>query len=311
MRLVFAGSPDVAVPTLKALHGAGHEVALVITQPDAKGRRGGELHPTAVSVAARELGLDVFTPARASDPEAVARVRAVDADIAAVVAYGQILKPDLLGAVRGGWVNLHFSLLPAWRGAAPVQRALMAGDDFTGASTFVLEEGLDTGPVIGTLTEEIRATDTAGDLLARLGDAGAQLMIASLEAMVAGRALPIPQSADGVSLAPKLTRADALVNWELPALAVDRRIRACTPAPGGWSTLPDGTTVRLGPVRIRPSLPPTVPGQLSFTDGEVRVGTGTSPVALTTVQPAGKRESDAAAWWRGARLPEGAQLGEA
>lgn len=311
MRLIFAGTPEIAVPTLAALEDAGHDIVAVLTQPDAPGRRGRTLHPSPVKVHALERGLDVWTPEKASAPEVVERVRALDVDAAAVVAYGQILRPRLLEAVRLAWVNLHFSVLPAWRGAAPVQRAIMAGDDVTGATTFMLERGLDTGPVIGTLTERIRATDTAGTLLDRLGVLGAPLMVDSLAALDAGTAGPLAQPEDGVSYADKLTREDAYVRWDLAAHVVDRRIRGCTPAPGAWTTLPDGSVAKLGPVSPRPQRARTVPGQLREEAGEVLVGTGTEPVALGWIAPAGKKPMPAADWWRGARLGEGAQLGEA
>jgi methionyl-tRNA formyltransferase len=311
MRLVFAGSPDVAVPSLEALHRAGHDIALVITQPDARGKRGSELHPTPVRVAAEAMGLEVMTPAKASAPEVVERVAGVQADAGAIVAYGQILRPALLEAVRIGWVNLHFSVLPAWRGAAPVQRAIMAGDDITGASTFLLDEGMDTGPIIGVLTERIRRTDTAGDLLSRLSVAGAELMVASLAALEDGSAAPVAQPEDGVSYAAKLSREDAYVRWELPAHAVDRQIRGCTPAPGAWTSLPDGTASRLGVVLPRAAASPLAPGHMRFDGSEVLVGTGSHPVALTTIQPAGRVPLDAPSWWRGARWSEGAALGEA
>ncbi len=310
MRVVFAGTPHVAVPTLQAIVDAGHEVTAVLTQPDAPGRRGRQLIPSPIKVAAEELGLTVLTPERASSPEVVEQIKALDADVAAVVAYGQILRPDLLAATRHGWVNLHFSVLPAWRGAAPVQRAIMAGDDLTGASTFLLDEGVDTGPVIGTLTEPIRATDTAGELLERLAGLGAPLMVNSLEALVAGYAAPIPQSTDGVSHAPKITREDAYVVWDRPAHIVDRQIRGVTPAPGAWTTLPDASVAKLGPV-TPVDAPASVPGQLRLDGERVLVGTGTTPVALSWIAPAGRKAMDAAAWWRGARLGESAQLGEA
>ena len=310
MRLLFAGTPDIAVPTLQALEDAGHEVVAVLTQPDAPGKRGRTLHPSPVKEHARARGLDVWTPERASAPEVVERVRSLNIDAAAVVAYGQILRPALLDAVRLAWVNLHFSVLPAWRGAAPVQRALMAGDDVTGASTFVIERGLDTGPVIGVLTERIRVTDTAGTLLDRLAQAGALLMVQSLEALDSGAAVPRPQEADGVSYAHKLSRDDAYVRWDLAAHVIDRGVRGCTPAPGAWTTLPDGSVAKLGPVSPRPQLRPIAPGQLREEAGEVLVGTGTDPVALGWIAPAGKKPMDAAAWWRGARLGESAQLGE-
>ncbi|WP_062295617.1 methionyl-tRNA formyltransferase [Demequina maris] len=311
MRLIFAGTPEIAVPTLAALEGAGHEIVAVLTQPDARGKRGRTLHPSPVKAYALERGLDVWTPEKASAPEVVERIQALEVDAAAVVAYGQILRPALLAAVRLAWVNLHFSVLPTWRGAAPVQRAIMAGDDVTGASTFVIEKGLDTGPVIGTLTERIRATDTAGDLLERLAQLGAPLMVQSLEALDSGIARPAPQSEDDISYAHKLTREDAYVRWDLAAHVVDRRIRGCTPAPGAWTTLPDGSVAKLGPVSPRLQRSRTAPGQVRFEEGEVLVGTGTEPVALGWIAPAGKRPMDAAAWWRGARLGESAQLGEA
>lgn len=309
MRVVFAGTPQVAVPTLRAIVAAGHEVVAVITQPDAPGKRRSTPLPSPVSVAARELELPILTPARASDDETVAAIAALDADVAAVVAFGQILSPALLSATRLGWVNLHFSVLPAWRGAAPVQRAILAGDDITGASTFVIEEGLDTGPVIGTLTERIRATDTTGDLLERLAVAGAPLLVQSIEALVNGMAHPIPQADDGVSYAHKITREDALISWERPAHIVDRQIRAVTPAPGAWTTLPDGTVAKIGPVRPRTGAP--LAAGFLRAEGEVLVGTGSDPVALTWIAPAGKRAMDARDWWRGARLGEAAALGEA
>ncbi|WP_062133705.1 methionyl-tRNA formyltransferase [Demequina aestuarii] len=310
MRLIFAGTPHIAVPSLEALADR-HEIVAVITQPDARGKRGRDLHPSPVKAYAQERGWPVLTPPRASDPDFMAQIAALDADIAAVVAYGQILRKDLLGATRLGWVNLHFSLLPAWRGAAPVQRSLMAGDEITGVSAFVLDEGMDTGPVIGSMSERVRRDDTAGILLARLAEAGAPLLVQAIDAFGTGQATPIPQVEDGVSHAPKLTRDDASVRWDRPAHVVDRQIRGCTPAPGAWTTLPDGTAMKLGPVRERADLPPTVPGQVAEHDGAVIVGTGGDPVQLGWVQPAGKGQVEADAWWRGARLGDAAVLGDA
>lgn len=310
MRLVFAGTPEIAVPTLNALADAGHEIVAVLTRPDAAGRRGTALHPSPVKVASLARGLEVLTPSRAFDPDVVARITELGADAAAVVAYGQILRPALLGATRLGWVNLHFSVLPAWRGAAPVQRAIMAGDDYTGASTFLIEEGLDTGPVIGALTERIRPTDTAGELLERLAHAGAPLMVGSLEALESGAANPVAQGEDGVSYAHKLTREDAYVDWNLPAHFVDRIVRGVTPAPGAWTTLPDGTVAKVGPVSQRSDHGPLAPGHVRL-GPEVFVGTGTVPVALSWIAPAGKRAMEATSWANGARLTEPAVLGEA
>ena len=309
MRLIFAGTPQIAVPSLDAL-AAHHDIVAVVTQPDARGRRGRDLHPSPVKAHALEHEWPVHTPQRASDPEFIEQMAALDADAAAVVAYGQILRPELLEATRTGWVNLHFSLLPAWRGAAPVQRSIMAGDEITGASAFLLDAGMDTGPVIGTVTERVRAADTAGSLLDRLADLGAPLLVQALEALVSGDAAPAPQPADGVSHAAKLTRDDAYVRWDRPAHVVDRQIRGCTPAPGAWTTLPDASPLKVGPVRPRGDLPATVPGQLAEHDGAITVGTGGDPVELSWVQPAGKPRTEASAWWRGARLPSPSLLGE-
>lgn len=250
-----------------------------------------------------------MTPERASAKETVERIGALKADVAAVVAYGQILRPRLIESVTHGWVNLHFSLLPAWRGAAPVQRAIEAGDDVTGASTFLIEQGLDTGPIIGQLTETIRPRDTAGDLLDRLSVAGAPLLRDSIEALVNGTARPVEQERDGVSHAAKLSRDDAVVRWDLPAHVIDRRIRACTPAPGAWTVLPDGTPARIGPVDVVDA-PSTTPGLIVASGKDVLVGTGGKPVRLSWIQPAGKKQLIAADWLRGARPTAGALLGE-
>ncbi len=309
MRLIFAGTPDIAVPSLKAL-AERHEIVAVVTQPDARGKRGRDLHPSPVKAYASEQGWPILTPERASDPAFIAQIADLDADVAAVVAYGQILRRDLLDATRLGWINLHFSLLPAWRGAAPVQRSIMAGDEITGASAFLLDEGMDTGPVIGTMSERIRQDDTSGSLLERLATAGAPLLVQAIEALGASQASPLPQPEDGVSHAAKLSRDDAYVRWDRPAHVVDRQIRGCTPAPGAWTILPDGSPMKLGPVSVREDLPATVPGQVAVHDGAVTVGTGSNPVALDWVQPAGKGRVDAAAWWRGARLGDTAVLGD-
>ena len=223
-----------------------------------------------------------------------------------------------------GWVNLHFSLLPAWRGAAPVQRALMAGDDVTGATTFVLEEGLDTGPVLGTLTETVRPDDTAGTLLDRLAHAGAGLLVATMDGLADGSLHAVPQPADGVSLAPKLSTEEARVRWGLPAHVVDRHVRGCTPAPGAWTTF-RGERLKVGPVRFpRTGEPPhgarpsgvmaardavsLEPGELQRHQARVLVGTGSLPVELGEVRPHGKKPMAAADWARGVRIAPGERL---
>lgn len=308
MRLLFAGTPDVAVPTLDALVASPHDVVAVLTRADARAGRGRRLVPSPVRVRAEELGIEVIT-GRPGDPQVLERLRELEPDCAAVVAYGELLRPEALAIPRIGWVNLHFSILPAWRGAAPVQRALMAGDEVTGATTFLIDEGLDTGPVLGTLTETIRARDTSGELLGRLATAGAPLMVATMDALEAGQLGPVPQPADGVSHAAKLVPADAEVDWQVPALAIDRLVRACTPAPGAWTTLPDGERLGLGPVRLDPETTDLAPGEVRVTRREVLVGTATCAVRLGDVVPVGKKMMDAADWARGARLDAETVLG--
>ena len=309
--MVFAGTPEVAVPSLTALLGSSHEVAAVVTRPDARSGRGRRLRPSPVRVVAEEAGVEVLTPTTARDPGLLERLTALQPDACAVVAYGALVPPPLLALPLHGWVNLHFSLLPAWRGAAPVQHAIIAGDEVTGATTFLLEEGLDTGPVLGTLTEAIRPTDTAGELLDRLSRVGAGLLVATLDGLEAGALRARPQPADGVSLAPKLTVEDARVDWGRPGYAVDRLVRGCTPAPGAWTTFRDAR-LRLGPVRPvtdadgdAGSVPP---GTLLVERSRVLVGTGSGPVELGEVRPEGRRPMPAADWARGVRPEPGERL---
>jgi methionyl-tRNA formyltransferase len=309
MRLLFAGTPTVALPSLDALLTSRHEVVAVLTRPDARAGRGRALTPSPVKERALEAGIEVLTPTTLRDPEVEERLAAIAPDAAPVVAYGNLVPPAVLDLPRHGWVNLHFSVLPAWRGAAPVQHAIIAGDEVTGASTFRLEAGLDTGPVYGTLTETIRPTDTAGDLLGRLADAGSGLLVRTLDALEEGILTPVPQPGDGISVAPRLSTDDARVRWQHPAMAVDRRIRGCTPAPGAWTTLPDGSRLGLGPVRPAPEVTELAPGEVRIGRGEVLVGTGTHAVRLGEVRPAGKKAMAAADWARGARLPESTVLG--
>jgi methionyl-tRNA formyltransferase len=301
MRLVFAGTPAVALPALDAIAASSHELLAVVTRPDAPAGRGRHLVRSPAGAWADEHGVEVLTPAKPREPEFQERLRGLAPDCVPVVAYGALVPPSALEIPRHGWVNLHFSLLPAWRGAAPVQHAILHGDEITGASVFQLEAGLDTGPVYGTLTDEIRPTDTAGDLLERLAESGARLLVAVLDAIEAGTARAQPQPADGVSLAPKLTVEDAMVRWDEPAFAVDRRIRACTPAPGAWTTF-RADRVKLGPVRPVANGPALKPGDLLVDRSGVLVGTATTPVALGEVRAAGKRAMPAADWARGVRV---------
>jgi methionyl-tRNA formyltransferase len=296
MRVLFAGTPAVAVPSLDALVGAGFDVVAVLTRPDAPIGRKRVLTPSPVAARAAELGIEVIHAARVDDA-VTAQIAAAKPDVAAIVAYGGLIPRAALDVPPHGWINLHFSLLPAWRGAAPVQRAVIAGDDVTGAVTFLLEEGLDTGPVFGTLTESVGTDDTAGALLERLSHSGAVLLTQTLSAVKAGKAAPQPQVGD-VSLAPKLTIDDGRLDWKQPALAIGRRARGVTPEPGAWTTL-EGQRVKLEPVRLRPAGPALAPGAV-FLDGKnVLVGTGSHAVELTRIQPSGKKMMAAADWARG------------
>ena len=307
MRLLFAGTPDAAVPSLQALLDSAHDVVAVLTRPDAPVGRGRRLVASPVASLAREAGIQTLTPVRPSDPSFLARLGELQVDCAPVVAYGGLVPRQALDVPTHGWVNLHFSLLPAWRGAAPVQHALLAGDDITGASTFRLEEGLDTGPVYGTVTEVVRPDDTSGDLLVRLSRSGAALLLATLDGIASGQVVPEPQPAEGVSHAPKLTVQDARVDFSAPAQRVDRLVRACTPAPGAWTSF-RGERLKLAPVRLLGpdehvgGERPLGPGQIAVTRRDVRVGTATTPVVLGEVQPAGKRRMTATDWARGVRV---------
>jgi methionyl-tRNA formyltransferase len=301
VRLVFAGTPEVAAVSLAALLDSTHEVVAVITRPDAAAGRGRRPAPSAVSVLAAQRGLPVLTPARASDPEVTVRLTELAPDCAAVVAYGNLIPPDWLTVPRHGWVNLHFSLLPAWRGAAPVQRAVMAGDEVTGATTFRLEATLDTGPVFGVITEPIGDHDTSGEVLDRLAVSGARLLVATLDGIQRGDLHPEPQRLDGVSYAPKLSTDDAQVEWGFPAVHLDRLVRACTPAPGAWTWF-RGERLKIGPVRQRPDLAHQAAGVIEVRADAVLVGSASHPLALGWVQAPGRRSVAATDWARGARL---------
>jgi len=311
MRLVFAGTPQAAVPSLDALLASRHTVAAVVTRPDAPAGRGRLLATSPVAQRAAQAGIEVLQPRRPTEPEFAARLSQIAPDCCPTTAYGALIGDAVLGIPASGWVNLHFSLLPAWRGAAPVQHAILHGDEITGATTFLLVSELDAGPVFGVVTEPIRARDTAGDLLGRLSSSGAGLLVATLDGIESGEIEARPQPADAVSYAPKLGRGDARVNWKLPAVAIDRQVRACTPAPGAW-TLLDETSLKVGPVTPLSSVDrDALDGELGAGElgaGEVKilrdgvvVGTGTAPVRLGDVQPAGKRAMPAADWARGLR----------
>jgi methionyl-tRNA formyltransferase len=284
-------------------------VVAVLTRPDAPAGRGRRVSRSPVAERADAAGVPVLQPRSPREPEFLARLTELAVDCVPVVAYGALVPQAALDVPPHGWVNLHFSLLPAWRGAAPVQHAVMAGDEVTGASTFRLEAGLDTGPVFGTLTEPIGPRDTAGDLLDRLAVGGARLLVATLDGIAAGTLEARPQPAEGVSLAPRIEVADARVDWALPAHVVDRRVRGVTPAPGAWTTW-RGERLRLGPVQPEPDGDAALaPGELRVAGQAVLAGTGRGVVRLGSVQPAGKRMVPAADWARGARPQPGERLG--
>jgi methionyl-tRNA formyltransferase len=309
LRIIFAGTPEVALPSLDALLASErHEVVAVLTRPDAAAGRGQVVSASPVKQRALDAAIEVLTPQRPSDPEFLERLEALAVDCVAIVAYGALVPQAALDLPLHGWVNLHFSVLPAWRGAAPVQHALLAGDDITGATTIQLEAGLDTGPVYGAMTLTVMPRETAGDLLGRLAVDGAVLLTATLDAIEDDAVAPVPQPDEGVSLAPKLTPEDARVVWERPAVVVDRRVRGCTPEPGAWTTFRE-QRLGLGPVLPVAADVSLAPGELldQGRDG-VLVGTATVPVRLGTVRPAGKPDRDAIEWARGARLGLGEHL---
>jgi methionyl-tRNA formyltransferase len=282
-------------------------VVAVLTRPDAAAGRRGKPEPSPVAREALDRGIPVLRPSRPNSDEFVAELSQLAPDCCAVVAYGALLRDDLLAVPPRGWINLHFSLLPAWRGAAPVQAAIAAGDSITGASTFQIEPSLDSGPIYGVVTETIRPTDTAGELLERLAVSGAALLSTTLDGIADATLTPVPQPADGVSIAPKITVEQARVRWELPALIVDRRIRAVTPNPGAWTLIGD-LRIKLGPVQVSQdsALPrppdPLPPGAIHVDRKSVWIGTGSDPVRLDQIQPPGKKFMNAIDWARGARL---------
>lgn len=312
MRLVFAGTPEVAVPALDALIASDrHEVVAVVTRPDAPAGRGRKLVASPVAERAEEAGIEVLKPGRPREEGFLARLREIAPDCCPVVAYGALLPKSALDIPARGWVNLHFSLLPAWRGAAPVQHAVLAGDEVTGASTFQIEEGLDSGPVYGVLTEQVRPQDTSGDLLTRLAFAGSGLLVATMDGIEDGTLQAVPQPAEGVTLAPKIEVEDAKVDWAAPALRVDRVIRGCAPAPGAWTVFRDERLKLMSAVSAAGHDELALaPGELAVTKKAVYAGTGRHALELVWVQPQGKKPMKAADWARGVRIEGGERLGD-
>ena len=316
MRLVFAGTPQLAVPALEALHASAHEVVAVVTRPDAPTGRGRRLEPSPVAAWASQLGLEVLKPSSPDEPGFLRRLGELRPQCCPVVAYGGMIPSAALTVPDHGWVHLHFSVLPAWRGAAPVQHALMAGDEVTGATVFRIVEELDAGPTFGVLTERVRPDDTAGEVLHRLARNGADLLLDVLDRVERGEIEARPQPPDGVTYAPKVTVDDARIDWTRPATAIDRQIRGCTPTPGAWTLLGD-LRLKVGPVRVTDdptdraadTLAGLGAGRLAVAKHTVHVGTGSVPVLLGDVQPRGKPSMPAADWARGAHLGEEPRFG--
>ena len=305
MRIVFAGTPAPALPSLQRLiDSPRHDVVAVLTRPDAATSRRGKPTPSPVAQLALDAGIAVLRPARPNSPEFIEELIEIAPEGCAVVAYGSLLGAELLAIPAHGWVNLHFSLLPAWRGAAPVQAAIAAGDTATGATTFMIEPTLDTGPIFGVVTEAIRQAYTAGDLLDRLAVSGGVLLEATMDGIAEGSLTPVPQLTEGVSAAPKVSVEQARIRWDLPAHIIDRQIRAMTPHPGAWTMIGD-MRIKVGPVVVYKSGEPMAPGIIATERTRVLIGTGSDPVQLKQIQPPGKKPMSAADWARGARLATG------
>lgn len=309
MRVVFAGTPEAALPSLRALIDSPHDVVAVLTRPDAPAGRGRKMVPSPVADLALELGIEVLRPhgLRERDGQrdpAVERLQELCPEVIAVVAYGALVPKELLDLPRFGWINLHFSLLPAYRGAAPVQHAIWRGEPITGASVFQIEEGLDTGPVFGSTTTTVRPGETAGELLERLAQDGAPLLTQVVSGLASGMVTGIAQSDEGVSLAPKITVEDARIDWTQPSLAIERHVRACNPAPGAWTML-RGERVKVLSAEVIDEAIADAPGTLEVTKKSVTCATGGGRIRLREVQPQGKKPMDAADWARGARLESG------
>lgn len=300
MRLVFAGTPAVAVPSLRALAAGPHEIAAVVTRTDAPLGRKRVLTPSPVAQAADDLGIPTIKTDRLDD-DATARLSALRPDLGVIVAYGGLVREPLLSAPARGWINLHFSLLPRWRGAAPVQRALIAGDRETGASVFQLVAALDAGDVFAEERYTVPENASAGDVLDALADLGAPLLARVVDTIADGTAIAVPQVGEP-TLAPKLTLTDGALDFAQDAASLLARIAGVTPEPGAHTRI-DGARVKV--LRASGSAaPPVPPGRVVASGREILVGTATTPLRLETVQPAGKGAMDAGSWFRGLRTSD-------
>jgi methionyl-tRNA formyltransferase len=307
MRVVFFGTPEFAVPSLTALIDAGVDVAAVVTQPDRpRTRSHSTIIPSPVKLRALTAGIPVLQPERPREDDFYRQIRAFNPDLGVVVAYGHLLRPELLAIPRLGLVNVHASLLPRWRGAAPIQWALLSGDPEAGVTIMRVESGLDTGAIWHERDTAITDLDTAGTLTARLAELGAEALLEALPRIASG-VEPVPQDGVGATHAPKLTRELARVRWQEPARAVACRIRAMDPAPGGWTTI-DGAEIKIYGASAHPGPSGGTPGTLARLGDVVVVTTGEGAVEIREVQPAGRRRMPATEWLRGANLPDGARF---
>jgi methionyl-tRNA formyltransferase len=307
MRIAFLGTPQFAVPALAELAAAGHDICAVYAQPAAPRGRGQAVKPSPVEAFAQGLGLPVRTPASMRDPEAIAAFAALDLDAAVVVAYGQILPRQVLEAPRLGCFNLHASLLPRWRGAAPIQRAIMAGDAITGVQVMRMSEGLDEGPVLLSETVRIGPLDTAGSLQPRLAAVGAQLLPRALAALERGAAKETAQPAEGATYARKIKPAEARIDWQRPAIELDRHIRGLSPFPGAWFEAPSPA----GPVRVKALLSQLAEGEGAsgeVLDEALLIACGDGAIRLLEVQREGRQAQDAQSFLRGFALAPGSRL---
>jgi methionyl-tRNA formyltransferase len=301
LKFVFAGTPEAALPTLTNLISSQHEILAVITQPPAKSGRGRDVRRSPVHELALSHGIEVLHPASVRDLDSV--LRALKPDVIPVVAYGQLIPETMLGIPEHGWINLHFSLLPQWRGAAPVQYSIWHGDSITGATTFRIDKGMDTGPILGQVTHAIDPRDTSGVLLDSLAGSGSLLLRQTLDALESGVIRAIPQQHDLATYAPKISKADSRIEWRSPAIEIDRRIRAMTPTPGAWTMIDngeDGSTISIAPVLVDRDVV-LEPGVISWVDKRVFVGSATYALELSQVKPAGKKFMEATDWLRGLR----------
>jgi len=307
MRIAFLGTPQIAADCLAALAQAGHEIACVYSQPSRPRGRGQILKPSPVQALAETLGLPVRTPASMRAPEEIAAFAALNIDAAVVVAFGQILPRAVLDAPRLGSFNLHASLLPRWRGAAPIQRAIMAGDPVTGVQVMRMTEGLDEGPIIATTSLRIDAAETAGSLFERAANAGAALLVETLPHIAAAMASETPQASEGVTYAKKISPAEARIDWTRPAVEIDRLIRGLSPFPGAWfEAASDKGPVRIKALLSRAEQASGVPGQVL--DNNLLIACGSGAVRLLRAQREGKGAQDAADFERGFPLVSGTRV---